>query len=81
MYHVLFHVILTNELPVTILQAYISLSRHTRKGMLIRRNIASNLCDIAVGWQQFRKESRKRRRRIMFERNFSFFHHGVLSCH
>ena len=39
MYLVLFYVIITNEAPVTILQAYISLSRHTRKGVLMRRNI------------------------------------------
>ena len=47
---------------------------------LIRRNIAPGLCDTAVGCQQFRKESRKRQRRIMFERNYSFFHHCVLFC-
>ena len=38
--------------PVTILQAYIYLSRHIRKGMLIGRNIASDLCDTAVGWNR-----------------------------
>ena len=32
--------------------------RHIRKGVLIRRNIASHLFT-AVGCQQFRKESRK----------------------
>ena len=48
MYHVLFHVIITNEVPVTILQAYISISRRIRKGVLIRRNIASDICDTAV---------------------------------
>ena len=60
------------HVPVTILQAYIYLSRHIRKGVLIRRNIASDLCDTAVGCQQFRKKSRKRQRRIMFERTYSF---------
>ena len=50
-----------------------------RKGVQIRRNIASHLC-IAVGCQQFCKESRKRPRRIMFERNYSFFHHCLWSC-
>ena len=69
MYHVLFYVIITNEVPVTILQACISLLRHIRKGVLIRRNIASDLCYTAVGCQQFRKESRKRPKRIMFGRN------------
>ena len=34
--------------------------------------IASHLCT-AVGNHQFRKESRKRQRRIMFERNYSLF--------
>ena len=53
MNHVLFYVIVTNEVPVTILQAYIFLSRHIRKSVLIRRNIASELCDTAVGCQQF----------------------------
>ena len=46
-----------------------SLSQHICKGVLIRRNIASGLCT-AVGCQQFRKESRKCQRRIMFERNY-----------
>ena len=38
-----------------------SLPRHIRKGVLIRRNIASHLCT-AAGWQQFAKnrESVKR---------------------
>ena len=81
MNHVLFDVIITNEVPVRILQAYISLSRHIRKGVLIRRTIASDLCDTVVGSQQFRKESKKRPKRIMFESIYSFFHHFVLSCH
>ena len=59
------------HVPVTILQAYIILSRHIRKGVLIRQNIASDLCDTAVGCQQFRKKSKKRQRRIMFERTYS----------
>ena len=65
MYHMFFHVIIINEVPVTILQANISFSRHIRKGVLIKRNIESDLCDAAVGCQQFRKESRKRQRRII----------------
>ena len=81
MYHVLFQVIVTNEVLVTIQQACISLSRHIRKGVLIRWNIASDLCDTAVGCQQFRKKSRKLQRRIMFGRNYFFFHHCVLSYH
>ena len=60
MHHVLCYVIITNEVPVTILQAYISLSRCIRKGVLIKRNIASDLCDTAIGCQQFRKELGKR---------------------
>ena len=67
------------RLPVTILQAYISLPQHIRKGMLIRWILASDLCT-AVGCQQFRKESTKCHRRIMFERNYSFFHYCLLSC-
>ena len=54
-FHVLFHVVITNEVPVVILLAYISLPRRIRKGMLIRRIIAPDLCT-AVGCQQFRKE-------------------------
>ena len=69
------------HVPVTILQAHIYLSRHIRKGVLIRRNIASDLRDTAVGGQQFRKKSRKRQRRIMFERTYFFFHLCVLPCH
>ena len=80
MYHVLFHVIITNEKPVTILKAYISLSRHIRKGLLIRRIVVSDIRDTAVGCQQFRKEWRKRQRRIMFERNYSFFLRCLLCC-
>ena len=79
MYHVLFDVIVANEVPVTTLRAYIFLSRRIRKGVLIRRNITSYLCNTTVGCQQFRKDPRKRPRRIMFERNYSFFHHCVLS--
>ena len=43
-FHVLFYVIITDEVPVTILQAYMSLPRHIGKGVLIRRSIASDLC-------------------------------------
>ena len=60
------------HVTVTILQAYIYLPRHIRKGVLIRRNIASDLSDTAVGCQQFRKKLRKRQRRIKFERTFLF---------
>ena len=42
---------ITNKVPVTILQAYFSLPRHIHKGTLIRRIITSDLC-IAVGCQQ-----------------------------
>ena len=55
------------------------ISRHIRKSVLIRRNIASELCT-AVVCQQFRKEPKKRQRRIMFKRNYSFFHHCLLFC-
>ena len=37
-----------------------SLPRHIRKGVSIRRNIASDLCREAVGCQQFCKESKQR---------------------
>ena len=46
-----------------------SLPRHICKGVLIRPNNAPDLCT-AVGCQQFRKESEKCQRRIMFERNY-----------
>ena len=65
---------ITIEVPETILQAYFSLPRRIRKGMLIRWIITSDLCT-ARDCQQFRKESRKPRSRIMFERNYSFYHH------
>ena len=73
MHHVLFCFIITNAVPETNLQAYTSLSRHIRKDLLTRRSIASDVCDTAVGCQQFCKELRKRSKRIMFERNYSFF--------
>ena len=43
-FHVLFQVIITNEVPVSILHAYIPIPRHIRKGVFIRRVIASHLC-------------------------------------
>ena len=64
-----------------ILQAYIYLWLHIRKGVLLRQNIASDLCDTAVGCLKFRKKSRKRQRKIMLERTYSFFHHCGLPCH
>ena len=70
-FHVLFHVMITDEVPVTLLQAYLSLPQHTRKGMLIRWINTSDLCT-AVGCQQFCKESRKLQRRTMLELNYSF---------
>ena len=72
-------VIITNEVAVTILQAYIPISRHIHKGVLIRRIIASHLCT-TVGRQQFCDESRKLQKRIIFERYYFFFHYYLLSC-
>ena len=41
----MFHVIITNQVPpVRISKGYISLPRHIRKDVLIRRNIASDIC-------------------------------------
>ena len=73
----LLRVIITNEVPVTILQVYILIRRHIRKGVLIRLIIASHLCT-ADGGQQFRKEWRKLQTRIMFERYYSFFQYCLL---
>ena len=64
--------IITNEVPVTILKALISLPRRIRKGVLIRRIIASHLCT-AVGCRQLRKKTR-----ILFEHYYSHFHHYLL---
>ena len=47
--------------------------------MLIGWIAASYLCT-SVGGQQFRRESRKLRTRIMCERYYSFFHNYLLSC-
>ena len=47
--------------------------------MLIGRIIGSHLCTPVSG-QQFRKEWRKLRTRIMFETYYSFFHYCLLSC-
>ena len=62
-FHELFQVIITNEIPVTLLKAFIPIARHIRKGVLIRRIIGSRLCK-AVGGQQFCKQSRKLQTRI-----------------
>ena len=40
----MFHVMITNEEPVTILQAYFSVPQHIRKDMLIRWIITLDLC-------------------------------------
>ena len=72
-------VIITNEIPVTLLQAYIPIPRHFRKSVLIRRIIGSRLCKAVVG-QQFSKRSRKLQTRIMFENYYFFFHYCLLSC-
>ena len=63
-FHVLLQAIITNEVPVTILQAYISLPRHIRKGALIRRFLASHICT-AVDCQEFRKASRNGQTRLL----------------
>ena len=78
-FYVLFQVIITNEVPETILYAYIPIPRYIRKGVLIRRILTSHLCT-AVGGQQFQKESQKLLMRIKFERYYSFFHYCLLSC-
>ena len=54
----LFQVIITNEVPITILSAYIPTLQHIRKGVLIRRIIVSHLCTAVVA-QQFHEESKK----------------------
>ena len=55
------------SIGITILYAYISIPRHIRKGVLIRRIIASHLCT-GVGDQQFCKKLRKLQNRFMFKR-------------
>ena len=76
----MFQVIITNKVPVTIPKACISISRHIRKGMLIKRTIESQFCT-AVGGQQFCKKSRKLKTKIIFEHYYSFFHYCLLFCH
>ena len=44
----------------------------------MKRIIGSHLCT-AVGSQQFRKESRKRQTKIIFEQYYSFFNYCLLS--
>ena len=73
----LIYFIIIDEALLAILLAYISLARHIRRGAQIGRFFESGLCT-AVNCQQFRKESRKRQRRIMFERNYSFF--SIIVC-
>ena len=57
---------------------YNSDSATHRKRVLIRQIIVSNLYTV-VGGQQFRKEWRKLKTRIMLERYYSFFHYCLLS--
>ena len=78
MYHVLFHVITTNEVPVTILQAYIFLSRHIRKDVLIRRQIYVTTQQLVAN--NFAKNRVNVKTELMSESYDSFFHHCVLSC-
>ena len=79
-FHLFFHVISTNALPVTVLLAYTSLPRHIREDMLQDGlYCVIDLCT-EVGCQQFRKEPRKRQRRIVLELNYSFYYHCLLSC-
>ena len=81
MFSRLVSVIITNEVPLTILQAYIPIPRQIRKCMLIRRIVALLLYTaVIVGGQQFRKQWRKLQTRIVFERYYSFFHYCPLSC-
>ena len=70
----MFWFVITNEVPEpeTFLYAYILIPRHIRKGVLIRRIIASHLCT-TVGGQQFRIEWKKFWTIIMFKRYYSFF--------
>ena len=49
-----------------------SLSRRNRKDVLIGRNIASDISDTAVGYQQFCKESRKRQKKLCLNELFIF---------
>ena len=74
MFSRMFQVIITNEVPVTIVFAYCtSFFRPIGvKGFFVRRIIASHL-HVTVGGQHFRTKSRKPQKRIMFERYFSFF--------
>ena len=57
-------VIVTNEVPVAILLAYIVLPRHIPKGELIRR---------VIGCRQFLKESRNAKRELCLNVVIHFF--------
>ena len=61
---------ITNEVPVTILQAYFSLPRHACKGMdyCVRFIYSSWLPAIS-------QRNKKTSKIIMFEHNYSFYHH------
>ena len=62
-FYVLVQDIITNEVRVAILQAYIRIPQQIRKGELIRQIIESHFCK-AVAGQQFSEESRKLHARI-----------------
>ena len=76
MLHALLQVVITNEVPAC--NDSEGSPRHTRKGVLISRIIASRLCT-AAGCQQFRKESRKLQTRIVLKRIIIHFS-TVISC-
>ena len=67
---------ITNQVSVTIPQAYFSLPRHIRKGMLIKWLITSDSCTAVLSWlPAISQRIKKLQKRIMFERNYSFYHH------
>ena len=59
-----------------------SLTRHIRKGVYIRRNIALDLFIGYSSWLRAMSQNREttKENTVMFERNYSFFNHCLLSC-
>ena len=73
----LFQAIITNEVPVTILSAFISIPLHIRNGVLIRQIIASYLCTAVSGPQQYCKEWKNFKRELCLNVIISF---SITAC-
>ena len=76
MFHVLFQVMITKEVPVPILKAYIPIPRHIHKGVFIRQTIASHFCT-AVMASNFEKNPENYKRELSLN---VFIPFSIITC-